>query len=120
MQWSFFQFILVVISALFLFSGLWKFVRKGQSQTFFKVSYTTLIWGSVLTLSIFPDLMREMSMKFGLGENLNTIIFIGFVLVFIAIFKLLNSIERIEQTISGLVRKEALKDMDRYIDKKRN
>lgn len=119
MQISNFQFILIIIAVFFLFNGLWKFIRREQNQTFLKVVYTILIWWSVLILSLFPDLTRQISIKFGLGENLNTIIFIGFVLVFMAIFKLLNSIERLEQTISSLIRKEALKDLDRCtIEKK--
>jgi hypothetical protein len=35
-----------------------------------------------------------------------------------AIFKLLNSIEKVEQTISSLVRKQALEDLDEIIAKK--
>ena len=112
---TFFQIILIIISISFLFSGLWKFIRREQNQTLFKVVYTTLIWGSILFLSIFPDYLRVLSAKFGLGENLNTMIFIGFVLVFIAIFKLLNSIEKLEQTISELVRKDALSDLDKQL-----
>ncbi len=112
---TFFQIILIMISTSFLFSGLWKFIRREQNQTFFKVVYTTLIWGSILFLSLFPDYLRDLSVKFGLGENLNTMIFIGFVLVFIAIFKLLNSIEKLEQTISELVRKDALSDLDKQL-----
>ena len=117
-NFTFFQIILIIISISFLFSGLWKFIRREQNQTFFKVVYTTLIWGSVLFLSIFPDHLRVLSIKFGLGENLNTIIFIGFVLVFMAIFKLLNSVEKLEQTISELVRKDALNDLDRRLIEK--
>ncbi len=115
---TFFQFVLIIISSSFLFGGLWKFIRREQNQTFFKVVYTTLIWGSILFLSVFPDYLRVLSMRFGLGENLNTMIFIGFVLVFIAIFKLLNSIERLEQTISELVRKDALSDLDKQLIRK--
>ncbi len=115
---TFFQIILITISISFLFSGLWKFIRREQNQTLLKVVYTTLIWGSILFLSIFPDYLRVLSARFGLGENLNTMIFIGFVLVFIAIFKLLNSIERLEQTISELVRKDALSDLDKQLIRK--
>ncbi len=115
---TFFQVILIVIASSFLLSGLWKFIRREQKQTFLKVTYTTLIWGSVIFLSIFPDSLRVWSIRFGLGENLNTIIFIGFVLVFIAIFKLLNSIEKLEQTISELVRKDALSDLDKQLIRK--
>ena len=115
---TFFQVILIAIASSFLLSGLWKFIRREQNQTFLKATYTALIWGSVIFLSIFPDSLRIWSIRFGLGENLNTIIFIGFVLVFMAIFKLLNSIERLERTISELVRKDALSDLNKQLIRK--
>ena len=118
---TFFQIILIVISISFLFSGLWKFIRREQNQTFFKALYTATIWGGIIFLTLFPDTPRDLSMQFGLGETLNVLIFFGFVLVFVAIFKLLSSIEKTEQTLSELVRKDALKGLDeRFIknDKK--
>ncbi len=113
-----FQVIIALISSYFLLNGLWKFVKREQKQTFLKVFYTAVIWAGILFLSIFPDSLRVFSVKFGLGENLNTIIFIGFVLVFMAIFKLLTSIERLEQTISELVRKNALDDLSDFVEEK--
>jgi hypothetical protein len=117
-QFTFFQIILIIVAVLFLANGLWKFIKREQNQTFFKVVYTTFVWGGILFLALFPDLPRELSIRFGLGETLNVLIFFGFVLVFMAIFKLLSSIERLEQTISEVIRKQALKDVDKYIDKK--
>ncbi len=114
---SIFQIALVVVAALFLINGLWKFIKREQNQTFFKVVYTAIIWSGIIFLALFPDLPRELSIKFGLGETLNVLIFFGFVLVFMAIFKLLNSIEKLEQTISELIRKQALKDIGKYIKK---
>ena len=112
---NFFQIILVVVAGLFLINGLWKFIKREQNQTFFKALYTTLVWGGVLFLALFPDLPRQLSIEFGLGETLNVLIFFGFVLVFMAVFKLLNSIEKLEQTISELVRKQALNDLGDFI-----
>ena len=111
-NFSLFQIILALIAISFLFSGLWKFIKREQNQTVFKVIYTVVIWTGVLFFSLFPDSLRIWARNLGLGENLNTVIFFGFVLVFMAIFKLLNSIEKIEQTITEIVRKEALKDLD--------
>ena len=115
---TFFQIILSGVSILFLGNGLWKFVKREKGQTFFKVLYTGIIWGGIIFLILFPDFPRNLSTKLGLGESLNVLIFIGFVLVFMAIFKLLNSIEKVEQTISSLVRKQALEDLDEIIAKK--
>jgi hypothetical protein len=115
---TFFQIILTGIAILFLGNGLWKFVKRERGQTFFKVLYTGIIWGGIIFLILFPDFPRKLSVRLGLGESLNVLIFIGFVLVFMAIFKLLNSIERVEQTISALIRKQALEDLEEVIPDK--
>jgi hypothetical protein len=48
----------------------------------------------------------------GLGENFNTLIFIGFVIIFMIIFKLLHIIERMERNVSEIVRKDALSKLE--------
>ncbi len=116
----FFQYVLALIALFFLLSGIIKFAKKEKNQTFFKFMYTVIIWGGILFLSIFPDSLRSWSMKWGLGENLNTLIFIGFVLVFVTIFKLLSIIEKNERNITEIVRKQALQELDFYIAKEKD
>ena len=116
MQLHFFQIVLIIVAGLFLFNGLWKFIKREQGQSVLKIIYTALIWGGVVFLAVFPDFLRTFSREHGLGESLNVFIFVGFILVFVAIFKLLGSIEKGERNITELVRKEALKDLDKYID----
>jgi len=110
---SLYQIILIIISLIFLFSGITKFFRREKSQTLFKLISTIFIWGAVLVFSIFPELTHSISKKLGLGENLNTLIFIGFVILFMIVFKIINILERIERNISEIVRKEALEKIER-------
>lgn len=105
------KIILVLISASFLLSSAIKFAKKEKGQTLFKLGVSVLIWGSVLIFALFPELTHSVSRKLGMGENLNTLIFLGFVAVFVIIFKFLRIIEKIERNISELVRKEALRDL---------
>ena len=109
---SIYQVILAIISLLFLSNSFLKFIKKESSQTFFKFVVTISIWGIILFFTLFPETTRTLSSNLGMGENLNTLILIGFVSVFMIIFKLLNIIERIEKDISEIVRKEALKKID--------
>jgi hypothetical protein len=105
---SIYRIILGLISVIFLWNGISKFIHKENYQSVFKVLSTIIIWGSIFTLSFFPMISRTISHTLGLGENLNTLIFIGFVITFMAIFKLINITEKLERNISEIVRKDAL------------
>ncbi len=110
---SIYQIFLVIISSLFLWSAFSKFIKKEKGYTFLKFLITIVIWGGILFFSLFPDTARLLSQKLGMGESLNTFIFLGFVIVFLIIFKLINIIQRIERNISEIVRKEALKKIEK-------
>lgn len=116
MNISIYQIILGLLSLIFIINSIMKFVKKESVQTLFKLITTLAIWISIFSFAIFPRLSHAISMKLGLGENLNTLIFIGFVVIFIILFKPLNTLERIEQNISEIVRKEALSKLEKEIN----
>jgi hypothetical protein len=102
------QILLAVVACGRLLNSATKYVRKQRTQTLFKLVASVLIWGSIAVFSLFPRWARTLSQWAGFGENLNTLIFIGFIVVFAILFKLLSIIERVEQDVSEIVRKEAL------------
>lgn len=105
---SIFQIFLAGIALSYIAAGAMRFFGGVYRQTLFRFLMGTALWSAVLVFSLFPDLSHFVSLKLGFGDNLYTLIFIGFVLVFIALFKLLAAVERLEQSITGIVRKEAL------------
>lgn len=104
---------LVLVSAFFLISGAIKFFKREERQTFIKFFASLVIWGAVLMFGLFPHSGRRISQFLGFGDNLNTLIFLGFVIVFISLFKLINAVERLERNISEIVRREALEQLER-------
>lgn len=110
-QFSPVQVVLVLISLFFLGNRIVKYIRKERTQTVFKLLLTLIIWGGILFTSLFPELVHAISRNIGLGENLNTLIFFGFVVVFVILFKLLSSFESLERQLTEIVRREALKDL---------
>ena len=111
MEFSIIQFVLAIISVFFLGNRIIRFFRKERTQTGFKLIMTLLVWGGILFTSLFPVTVHNLSRTLGFGDNLNTLIFFGFVMVFVILFKLLASIENMERNITEVVRKEALKDL---------
>jgi hypothetical protein len=103
-----FQLLFAAIAFGFWLNALLKFFRRERSQTIFKFLANSLVWFGIIIFSLFPKATHTISVQLGFGESLNTFIFIGFVIVFIILFKIINMIERTERHISEIVRKEAL------------
>lgn len=105
------RFFLAILAFSFFSNTLLKFLKGEKSQTMFKLLTSFLIWGGVFVFSASPKLTHLLSEKLGFGDNLNTLIFVGFVLIFLILTKIISIIERIERNISEIVRKEALEKL---------
>lgn len=110
-SYSLYKIGIILLSLFFISSRAVRFFRKETSQSFFKFLTTILIWTAISLLAAFPPLARFITKTLGMGENLNTLIFIGFIILFILIFKLISLIEKIERNITEIVRKEALRSV---------
>jgi hypothetical protein len=111
MSINIYQIVVVVISALMIFQGFRRFIKRKEGQTILKLLIRIAVWGGMAIITIFPRLIHLMAKTLGIIDNMNAVILTGFLLVFLMIFKLLSAIERLEQQISEVTRKEALKDV---------
>ena len=109
---SIYQITLSLVAIVFILSSAFKYLKKEETQTLFKFFVSIVVWGLIFAFSLFPEMAHVISKKLGLGENLNTLIFTGFIAVFIIVFKLLSIIERLERNISEIVRKGALSKIE--------
>ena len=105
-----YQVIVVAVSAFMIFQGITNFVKGKSGQTFYKLSIRIVVWGSMLIIALFPRVTNLLAEVIGLKGNINAVILTGFILIFLMIFKLLSAIERLEQGLSEITRKEALKE----------
>lgn len=108
-QISIIRWVLIILAVFMVIDRILKFTRRESGQTLFKLVSSVLIWGIILSISIYPDFAYFIARKLGMGENLNTLIFFGFVIVFMLIFKILSIIEHIERQITEVVRATAIK-----------
>lgn len=116
---SLIQIILATVAVVFITISVMRFGRKERGQTGFKLISSCIVWGGILVTALFPKWVLQIARSLGMGENLNTLIFTGFVIAFALIFRMLGSIEHLERTITLLVRKEALKDLDKQKHEKK-
>ncbi len=102
------QIIIALVAVFFLAKSIYQFVKKQAFYTPLKFFSAFFVWSGVLIFALFPHLARIISEKLNIGENLNTLIFIGFVIIFVIIFRLLKTIETLEKNITEIVRENSL------------
>ncbi|EKE20624.1 MAG: hypothetical protein ACD_7C00511G0006 [uncultured bacterium] len=102
------QIAISLFATLFIVNSIFKFTARKRGQTVFRLFFNLTIWSVILFFALSPEIAHSLSQKLGFGDNLNTFIFIGFVVVFVVLFKIINILDRIERNVSEIVRKEAL------------
>lgn len=111
MKFQLYQIVIVGISSVMLFQGIKEFIKRETGQTFLKLMVRLIVWGGMALVAVYPYFTTLMARLIGIEDNINAVILTGFLLVFLLIFKLLSAIEKIEQNVSELTRKEALGEL---------
>ena len=107
-----YQLVIAILALAMIYQGFIRYIRREASQTLLKFLVRLVIWGGMVTVILFPDITNWFAKIIGLQGNVNAVVLTGFLFVFLIIFKLLSSIERLEKQISVLTRQDALEDMD--------
>jgi small membrane protein len=118
-HFSLIQFLLVVLSAAFIIDRSRRFIRKERDQSIFKLSLTIFVWANIMMIAIYPKLAYDISDAIGLGKNLDSLIFMGFIIVFMIVYKLLSIIERVEKNVTDIIRKQAIESFKQSVAKRR-
>lgn len=108
---SILQILIALISLSYIINSALRFFRREKRHSFLKFATTILIWATIFFISVFPNEFKAFLSYLGLEGDINFMIFTGFIIVFILIFRLLTIIEGLEQNITEIVRKEALKHL---------
>ena len=114
-----YQVVVVAISSVMLYLGIKEFVNRETGQTVLKLLVRLVVWGGMGLIAIYPDVTLILAKIMGVVDNFNAVVLMAFLLVFLLIFKLLSAIEKIEQNISELTRKEALNEAHERIERLR-
>ena len=115
-----YQIVVVAISAVMLVTGIKEFIRRETGQTWLKLLVRLVVWGGMALVAVYPEFTSWLARVIGIIDNMNAVIMTGFLFVFVLIFKLLSAIEKIEQNISELTRKESLREAQAQIEEEKN
>jgi len=111
MNISLFSLLILAVGLYYVISRSIKFFKRENANSLVKYLTVLIVWVFISIFALFPSVPHFFSTKLGLGQNLNTFIFAGFITVFIFLFRLLSIIEKLERDITVIIRKEALKEL---------
>ncbi|MCG6930412.1 MAG: DUF2304 domain-containing protein [Desulfofustis sp.] len=114
-----YQVVVVAISSVMLFQGIKEFVKRESGQTILKLLVRLIVWGGMAVIAIYPNISYKFSKIVGIEDNITAVIVTGFVFVFLIIFKLLSAIEKLEQNVSELTRRDSLREAHERIEQLR-
>ncbi|MBP9751321.1 MAG: DUF2304 domain-containing protein [Candidatus Moranbacteria bacterium] len=106
-----YQVVILALAAFMIFQGGKKYLTHEDNQTFLKFAVRIIVWGGMAAIAIYPNLSNQVALFIGIEGNINAVILVGFILVFLMIFKILSAVESLEQQITSLTRKESLDDL---------
>jgi len=99
--------IVVTIFALFALSrAILRF--KDSKITRGELFFWSIIWAAVIALVFMKQHLGFLSTFFDIERPVDVIVYASIILIFYLIFRMLVKIERIEQEITAIVRKQAL------------
>lgn len=108
-----YQVVIILASVFMVFQGIVNFIKGKSGQTVYKLSIRIVVWGGMAVVAMFPNSISLLAKTLGIIDNMNAVILTGFLFVFLMIFKLLSAVERLEQGLSEVTRKEALKEISK-------
>lgn len=105
-----YQIVIAIMAGVMIFQGIQKFFKHQAGQTLLKLSIRIIVWGGMAIIVLFPGITNTIAKLIGISDNINAVILTGFIFIFLMIFKLLSTIERLEQQITVLTRQETLEE----------
>ena len=109
MQIEIYQWLVPLIGLIYIVRTVRQYIKKKRSVR--NMVVWVVFWCTIILLAIIPN---EISFKIaellGFKNNVNAIIFVALGLLFLLVFYLSSTIERLETQITELVRKMALEE----------
>lgn len=110
-----FQVVVIIISAIFLYRVIAKYIRSQVNLA--ETALGLLFWLSTLLLALFPDtISAKLAKIFGIKDNINAVIFILIGFLGIIQFRLFNLLRNQDKVLTAIIRKLAIIEQEQKDD----
>ncbi len=112
MQYQIYQWIGPLIGLFFISRTVYQYLHNRRSAS--STLVWTVFWVAVMALAVFPDIVTVLLAKrLGFASNVTAIIFVSIAMLFVFVFYISSTIERLELQVTELVRKLALEQAEK-------
>jgi hypothetical protein len=112
-MWSDFslvQLLTPIFCLVMIFRVVSRFARR--EQTLRELILWIVVWGGIGVVAAFPGVLNFIPPIVGIQSGVNALVFFGMLVLFYAVFRLVIQVEALEQRISEMNRRIALRGVD--------
>ena len=108
-NFSLYQLLIFVISAYSFLRVVWRYLK--QERSFREIVLSALIWGTFSLIGLFPNLSSILAKMLGFELGINFLLVSAVLILFYAMLKQNLTNDNTQNTITKLVRKQALSEI---------
>lgn len=105
------QFLLIVV-LLSAIAVTWKRLRE-KVISFKETMLWTLVWCAAMIVILLPDTTSIVARWVGVGRGADLVLYASVIALFLFVFKLYVSLDHVDHKLTELVRREALRGVDK-------
>ncbi len=116
MQFEIYQWLVPLIGIFYISRTIYQYTQHRRSA--FGTAIWIFFWLAIMLLAIIPNAVsNKLALLLGFKSNVTAIIFVALGLLFLFVFYLSSTVERLEGQITELVRKIALEEIEKEMNK---
>ncbi|MAE68513.1 hypothetical protein CL635_01750 [bacterium] len=104
--------IITPLAGFIAVSYAWNLVFR-QKKTLWEAILWTVFWGSIVAIALYPDVLDYLSKFTGIKDRENAVLITTIAILLFIVFYIIVRIEAMEQRQTRVIRKLALKDLDK-------